>query len=130
MEDGSVRPWVPLVAAVVIGLLMIWLAGAPLESKPVAVGGALVEPTGDVDSFPGRFLWTPVDGADLYEITVGRVGGEALFRQRGTTTVLDLEFDEGAAPPPGRYVWEVRAFRLGKLLGAAQATFEVGERGD
>jgi hypothetical protein len=126
--DGARWSWAaPTGLAAVVAALMVWLAGAPLDELRAGarLGGSLLEPVGDVARFPRRFAWTPVDGADIYEITVGRADGRPLFRQRGTTTELDVSFDAGAAPGPGDYRWEVLALRDGRPLGRAVGSFRV-----
>ncbi|HMB71607.1 MAG TPA: hypothetical protein VKU85_20015 [bacterium] len=116
--------WSPVLTAAALGAAMIWLAGAPLDRRP-ASEAALLEPTGRLEKFPRRFAWTEVPTADGYEITVTRVGGEALFRQRGTGTVLELEIDEEAEPPAGAYEWEVVAYGRPGVVARARGAFSV-----
>jgi hypothetical protein len=116
-------PWTPTLVAAALAAAMVWLAGGPLE--PPGTAAALLEPAGRVERFPRRFAWTPVPRAEVYEITVARVGGEPLFRQRGTGTVLDLEVDPGAEPPPGAYEWEVVAYGRPGEIARARAGFVV-----
>jgi hypothetical protein len=87
---------------------------------------ALRSPAGELSSFPRTFAWIPAPDADLYEITVvSAADGRALFRQRGDTAHLELTFDPGAEPPPGAYVWEVRAYRRGVPCARGTMRFEV-----
>jgi hypothetical protein len=124
MPRGS---WNPILIAAALAAAMIWLAGAPLERRAES-DAALLEPGGRVERFPRRFAWTAVPRADGYEVTVTRVGGEALFRQRGTGTVLELAIDEGSEPPAGAYEWEVVAYgRPGVVARARGAFFVTGE---
>lgn len=116
--------WSPTIWAAAIAGAMIWLAGAPL-SPPPAVQAGLLEPSGVVQGFPRRFAWTPVPEASFYEITVTPAGGEPLFRQRGSGTVLELAIDAGAEPPPGAYTWEVVVYGAGGEMARAQAGFVV-----
>jgi len=117
--------WSPILLAAALGAAMIWLAGAPLERRATASEAALLEPSGRLERFPRRFAWTAVPRADGYEITVTRVGGEALFRQRGTGTVLDLEIEEAQEPPAGAYEWEVVAYGRPGVVARARGDFFV-----
>lgn len=116
--------WGPIVLAAAVAAAMLWLAGAPLEPEPRS-GAALLEPAGRLERFPRRFAWAAVPRAEVYEITVTRVGGDPLFRQRGTETVLDLEIDPQAEPPPGPYEWEVVAYGRPGEIARARAGFLV-----
>jgi len=112
---------------------MIWLAGA-IEggtSHPAGTTLELLSPHGELDRFPRRFAWSPIEGADLYEIFVASVDEEArpLFRQRGPSCELELAVDDGAEPPPGEYAWEVLALRAGRTLARAAGTFAVRTNG-
>lgn len=123
----------PLVAAVLIAAAMIWLARGPFDDIREAGGRSdgfavmtLREPVGTQVAFPRRFAWDPVDGATLYEISVGKAeAGELLFRQRGTVPGLDLTIDPQSMPPPGAYAWEVEAFRGSTRLAKGNARFDV-----
>lgn len=123
--------WKPSLTAVVIALLMLWLAGGPFEADPEAAapapGLSLVEPLGTFDSFPTRFEWTPEAGVDGYEIfvTPADPGAAPLFRQRGRSTLLELEIEEGKEPAPGAYVWEVLALTRGRAIARAEGHFLV-----
>jgi hypothetical protein len=120
----------PLLVALLIGAAMVWLARGPfdapaMESIPLATIRTL-EPKGDVAAFPRRFSWQACPGADLYEISVGNEATrQMLFRQRGPLPGLDLSIAAGAEPPPGRYVWEVLAFRRDVPTGRGVGAFEV-----
>jgi hypothetical protein len=117
-------PWSPTLLAAVLAAAMVWLAGAPLAPGP-ETAAALLEPNGRVERFPRRFAWTAVPRAEVYEITVARVGGEPLFRQRGTGTTLEIEIDPEAEPPPGAYAWEVVAYGRPGEIARARAGFVV-----
>jgi hypothetical protein len=134
------REWIPFAVAAVIALIMVWLAGAPLELRPgdlrpgrpgavSAVGTvALLAPAGEVEAFPAIFRWAPVPGAEVYEITVGPAHPDSapLFRQRGPTNELGVEMGPGSEPPPpGDYLWEVRALAGDRVLGRGIGTFHV-----
>lgn len=121
------RDWGPAAFAAGLGALMIWLAGEPL-APPGEARLVLLAPRGEVPEFPRRFEWTELPGATLYEILVAPEadGAEPLFRQRGSSSVLTLEFDEGAEPAPGRYDWEVLALRGERILARASGGFSVG----
>jgi len=122
------REWIPSALAALLAALMIWLARAPFAAP--ASGGelTLLVPRGELREFPRRFAWSEVDGATGYEVFVAPTaeGAAPLFRQRGAFPVLDLEFEADAEPPPGDYVWEVRALREGRTLASASASFSVG----
>ena len=116
--------WPPILVALALGAGMIWLAGGPLE--PALGDAGLLNPApGPRAEFPRSFSWTPVPGADRYEIVVAQKSGEVLFRQVGTSTILDLAFDPRESPPPGPYVWAVTAHRGPDALGTATGEFEV-----
>jgi hypothetical protein len=119
----------PVGVAAGLGLLMVWLAGAPLAPGAPALM-ALFAPHGELAEFPSRFSWSEVSGANLYEIFVAPadVEAEPLFRQRGPSPILDLAFEDGAEPPPGDYVWEVLALRDGRPIARGAASFTVGAR--
>jgi hypothetical protein len=139
------REWIPSAVAGAIAIILLWLAGDPLALRPkdVAPGGGawwggeaflrvpkirILQPSGSVDSFPREFRWDPVEGAALYEITVGPDDRDKppLFRQRGPGNSLEVSLEEGAQlPPPGSYVWEVRALSSSKILARGLARFEV-----
>jgi hypothetical protein len=131
-QSPSFGQLLPTIVAGVVAAGMLWLAGEPFT---LVEGGArtlelpaipLQEPRGDLEAFPVRFQWQPVRGADLYEITVAREdAAEMLFRQRGNTTLLELDWDSGDEPPPGDYVWEVIATRKGFPVAAGAGTFSV-----
>ncbi|GJM43569.1 MAG: hypothetical protein DHS20C21_04110 [Gemmatimonadota bacterium] len=113
------RPWVPVSWAVVLAALMIWMASGPFElpeSTRVELEVPwieLVAPGDRVSAFPDHFEWAPVPNADYYLIGAARVtptGTEPLFRQPGEDHQVDLEFEPGARPPAGEYLWEVFAF--------------------
>lgn len=131
-ESPTFGQLLPTVVAGVVAAGLLWLAGEPF---PVVEGGLqpldlpaipLEEPRGEYPSFPVRFEWREVRGADLYEITVARPEAEeVLFRQRGNTTLLELDWDAGSEPPPGEYVWEVIATRKGFPVAMGAGTFVV-----
>ena len=120
------RDWVPAAFAAGLAALMIWLAGEPL-APPGEARLELLAPRGEVPEFPRRFAWTELPGATLYEIFVAPAtpGAQPVFRQRGPSSVLTLEFDDGAEPPPGRYGWEVLALRDERILARASGAFSV-----
>jgi hypothetical protein len=120
----------PIVFATGFAALMLWLAGDPfgprLGDPPFLTSMTLTEPHGDHDRFPRAFAWAPVTGAQEYEITVTSPAEKRLlFRQRGTTTRLDLQVAAGAEPPPGSYVWEVVALRGGLAIARGEGRFAV-----
>jgi hypothetical protein len=129
----------PTATAVGVALVMLFLASNPFDPPADGAGGAaalppvsLLVPRGELAGFPGEFRWKPVRGADRYEITVHRMpadgaGGEPelLFRQRGETAFLEVDWDPGSAPPPGRYVWQVVAERRGFPVAAGAGEFAV-----
>jgi len=146
------REWIPSAVAGAIALVLIWLAGDPLALRPadVAPGGSvwwggdaflrvpkirLLSPPASVDSaptsldsFPHEFRWEPVDGALEYEITAGPDDRdrEPLFRQRGPGNSLEVSLQEGVEPPPpGNYVWEVRALNGSQILARGLARFQL-----
>jgi len=134
-ESPSFRQLLPTIVAGVVAAGMLWLAGEPftlVEGGPQAVelpAIPLHEPRGELPSFPVRFEWREVRGADLYEITVARPEAEeVLFRQRGNTTLLELEWDAASEPPPGEYVWEVIATRKGFPVALGAGEFRVRPR--
>lgn len=121
----------PIVVATGIAALMLWLAAGPFDPPAGGQGVslpplALVEPSGAVPSFPRRFTWRPLAGADTYEITVVDAReGNALFRQRGSTAQLELQFDPGAEPASGAYAWEVLAYARGRPVARGEGRFTV-----
>jgi len=119
------KSWLPAAFAAVVALILLWLADAPLERASGIGQVRLTEPAARVEAFPRRFAWEPVPGADAYEITVGSPEGRPLFRQRGTSCVLDLVFEPGAEPAPGDYLWEVRALRRGRVIARGLGSFRV-----
>lgn len=123
------RTLAPLATAAALAAAMLWLASGPFDTPPPPPGPApieLTEPRGPVPTFPTRFAWPPVPGATLYEVTVTNEDtATPLFRQRGPVAGLDLAFDVGSEPPPGRYVWEVLAARGDTLAARGTARFEV-----
>jgi hypothetical protein len=124
------REWFPTAAALAIGAAIVWLAGAPFEirERPPRPALRLLEPAGELHEFPSRFAWTPVEGAAGYEISLTALAPEErlVFRQRGGSSVLDLDFDAGAEPGPGLYRWEVLALRGGSVAARGSAEFRVG----
>lgn len=139
------REWIPTAVAGAIALVLIWLARDPLALRPgdLEPGGSLwwggdaflrvpkirlLSPPASVDSFPREFRWAPVDGAVEYVITVGPDdrNREPLFRQRGPGNSLEVSLQEGVEPPPpGNYVWEVRALDGSKILARGLARFQL-----
>jgi hypothetical protein len=126
----SRRDWLPIALACPLAALMLWLAGAPLARVAAPAELVLLVPWGDVRAFPRRFEWSEATGASLYEVSVAPAveGADPLFRQRGPSSVLDLSFDNGAEPPPGRYVWEVLALREGRTIARGAGSFRVLDR--
>jgi hypothetical protein len=110
--------------------MMLWLAGAPFDLTVAESEDELelLEPRGSLEAFPRRFVWTPVEGALAYEISVTALTPEEklVFRQRGGSAALDLSFDEGGEPGPGHYRWEVLALRGGSANERAIGEFRVG----
>ena len=137
-ESPSFGRLLPTVVAGVVAAGMLWLAGEPFTLqegglRPIELPVIqLHEPQGEHPAFPVHFEWQPVRGADLYEITVAAdgaaEGAEVLFRQRGNTTVLELDWDPESEPPPGAYVWEVIATRKGFPVAMGGGRFVVGPR--
>jgi len=121
----------PLIVAAALGAAMVWLArgpfDAPAKTERVAVPNIVIElPKGVVGSFPRRFSWHPVNGAEYYEITVANESERrTLFRQRGNVAGLDLTIAKEAEPPPGSYLWEVLAVKGGVPVGRGVGRFVV-----
>ena len=137
-ESPSFGRLLPTVVAAVVAAGMLWLNGEPFTHvegglRPLELPViTLHQPQGEHATFPGRFEWQPVRGADLYEIAVGREGVEGadgvLFRQRGNTTLLEIDWDPESAPPPGDYAWEVIATRKGFPVATGSGRFVVRPR--
>lgn len=133
------KPWLPTVIAGLIAVAMLWLASNPFVPtnavQTVAVPTlALLAPGASAATFPETFEWAAVSGADAYVISVHALTEagtqELLFRQRGSTTALELAWDEGGAPPAGRYTWEVLALRLEMPVAVGTGEFVVGQAAD
>lgn len=117
------RPWIALTVAVVLSLLMLFLASGPFDVVVGNVGEGqvrvevpvieVVAPPESVDAFPDRFEWEPVTGATYYLVGVAEDKDGVvtpLFRQQGGGPVLEVQFEGGERPPAGSYLWEVYAF--------------------
>jgi hypothetical protein len=74
------------------------------------------------------FIWSPVDGADRYELSLfdaaGRKVGQVTARREATSA----PWPEDASPPaPGSYVWKIRAMALDRMISESEPmAFEVG----
>ena len=124
MADAR-RKWTPSVLAAGIAVGMVWLSGAPFDPPAAFPTHALVTPLGDTAGFPRHFEWSQVAGAEEYEVSVLTAAEELVFRQRGPSTVLDVEIEPGREPPPGDYRWEVRALQGTETLARALGDFRV-----
>jgi hypothetical protein len=126
--DGGGRG--PLIAAALIGAVMVWLARGPFDAPAVERVPMLTididQPSGLLSAFPRRFAWRECPGTELYEVTVANeTERRTLFRQRGAVPGLELTIAEGSEPPAGRYVWEVLALGHGLPLGRGVGHFVV-----
>jgi hypothetical protein len=132
LDESPRIEWEPTLVALAIAMVLLWLAGGPL-TLPESFSGpdpipafALLAPSGELPAFPREFRWLPVPGADVYEVTVIPAnGGAPLFRQRGPTTIVEVEVEPGLEPPPGSYVWEVVALRSGEEIARGARSFDV-----
>ena len=123
----------PTVTSILLGGFLLWLAGGPFEAwvaRPITPL-ALLEPVGDLDSFPTRFEWGAVGEAEYYEVSTlwldgpGSTSGTLLFRQNGWGNRLDVELAGPAPPGPADFVWEVRALRADRVVAAGRGEFRV-----
>lgn len=131
-ERSAHIEWEPTLVALAIAMVLLWLAGGPFTLHESDSGGgvlptfALLAPSGELSAFPTEFRWLPVPDAEIYEITVTPMGEKTpLFRQRGSTTILDVDVQPGFDPPAGSYVCEVVALRGGTVLARATRSFHV-----
>ena len=121
----------PLGAACLLATAMLWLAGGPFDEPPPERGFVvrplvLRAPVGTLRAFPGRFAWDEAPGATLYEITVVPDGSRTpLFRQHGRRPGVEITFEPGFEPPPGRYEWTVLALRGEHPVGLGAGEFTV-----
>jgi hypothetical protein len=139
------REWTPTAVAGGIAILLVWLAGDPLALRPedVRPGGPLwwagpaflrvpevrlIEPRGDVPTFPARFRWGSVPGASAYELSVGpdSPGSPPLIRREEIGTQVEVgELSGDASFAAGDFVWEIRARRGGDYVARSVARFRV-----
>jgi len=121
-----------LIAAITAGVLRL---GSPERQAPSPVRGSSptfteLSPSGDTLLPPSHvwFRWSPVEGADRYELSVFDTAGtqvaQALLGAEETSTPWPAD----APPPaPGQYLWKIRAMALDRVVAESGPTpFEVG----
>jgi len=141
---GTTRPersfaWLPGSAAAAAAILILaaiglWIRSSPPSARAPVVRGepgvlmALAPVSGAVvESSRISFLWSPVDGADRYVVSVEDASGlpvkEFTSRRAGEPVAWPA-----AAPglPPGRYLWTVRALAMDRAIAETRPiAFEV-----
>ncbi len=117
-RNGAARNSI-VVAALVVGAC----AGDGTDKQ--AAGGApppivVVKPTPEAP-FDRTFSWRPVDGATSYRVVVFNSLGERSFEMRDVRTTA-IAIAESVGLPPGRYSWQVVAFREGNQISESVVT--------
>jgi hypothetical protein len=123
---GQVPAWARWAAAglavVSLGSWILLERRAPPQAvtrAPVAATRVvLLEPVGALAP-DGRFRWNTVEGADSYRIRLFREDGLLLWTSEALTETK-ADWPSGVAPAPGRYFWDVEAFREGRSVARSE----------
>ena len=103
-------------------------APSPVRGNPPAFTG--LSPSGSTVVAPSHvmFRWSPIDGADRYELSVFDATGKKVAEATVSSPEDSAPWPEDAPPPaPGAYVWKVRAMALDRVVAESDPTaFEVG----
>lgn len=121
-----------LIAAITAGVLR--LGSGPREAGNPVRGGAAdftaLSPSGGapIPSSGLRFQWSPVAGADRYELSLFDASGRKIGQVSAGGEATSAPWPLGAPPPaPGSYVWKIRAMALDRAVAESDPiAFEIG----
>lgn len=115
--------WAAAAAAIAVGVLPWLPRKAPVSSPTTRAPAApsslvLLEPSGTIGTLR-QFRWRGVAEAETYRVRLFREDGLLLWTS-GVLAVSAADWPETLDLPPGRYFWEVEAFRDGKSLARSE----------
>lgn len=106
----GVLPWVPRETPV----------SSPTTRAPAAPSSlVLLEPSGTTATLPRQFRWRGMAEAETYRVRLFREDGLLLWTSAALADNA-VDWPETLELPPGRYFWEVEAFREGKSLARSE----------
>lgn len=119
-----------LVAAIGVALLRIGSggrAGSPVRGDAPAFSGLSPLAGAAVSAGQVVFQWSPVDGADRYELSLFDASGRKVGQVVAGREARTAPWPEEASPAaPGPYVWKIRAMALDRPLAESDPiSFEV-----
>lgn len=136
-----VAVWAAAAVAAGVVVLVGWLLWRPTDFGQVGSSDAPVyrdggtsdlqplspAPDAAVERADLRFRWSPVVGAERYEVVVTGPEGTTLARVAVGGDRTEVAWPEDREPPRGRsMIWTVRALRLGRAIAESRpASFVV-----
>ena len=121
-----------LISAVAVGVLRFGSAHrpapSPIRGNPPVFSG--LSPSGSTLVPPSHviFRWSPVEGADRYELSVFDASGAKVAQATLESKDNSAPWPEDAPPPTaGSYLWKIRAMALDRVVAESEPVpFEVG----
>ena len=110
-----------LVAAITAGILRLG-SGVRESASPVRGAAAVftgLSPSGGgaIPSADLLFRWSPVEGADRYELSLFDATGRKIGQVSAGGDATSAPWPPDAGPPaPGSYVWKIRAMALDRPI--------------
>lgn len=121
-----------IISAVAVGVLRFGSghrpAPSPIRGNPPTFTGLF--PSGNTLVSPSHviFRWSPVEGADRYELSVFDAAGKKVAQATLDSKDVSAPWPEDAPPPTaGSYLWKIRAMALDRAVAESDPiAFEVG----
>lgn len=116
--------WAAAAAVIAVGVLP-WVprqtpVSSPTTRAPAApLSLVLLEPSGTTATLPRQFRWRGMAEAETYRVRLFREDGLLLWTSAALADNA-VDWPETLELPPGRYFWEVEAFRDGKSLARSE----------
>jgi hypothetical protein len=123
----SVPPWSRWAAAgLAAATLLSWGVLQDRRTVPSVTrapaprtGLVLIEPVGTVSQVPAQFRWNKVDAAEAYRVRLFQEDGLLLWTSEPMKEGR-ADWPAGVTLAPGRYFWDVEAFREGNSLARSE----------